>query len=333
VNAERDYRRAMALLAKREPRIDQSVLTLGAASDRESAFDRLIRLLLRQERVAAAFDVAQQASALRISSLHAVGAGVRDVFHPSRIDAPISRAALRHTFVAQVLLSDALITWIVQDGETHVIRRDVRAREVLSAVEDLRSCAAAGSCNERALLERVSQWMLRDWIARVARDATIVIQPPAELQGVPFAILTTQDGERLFQRNGISTTPTLQAFLSATHLDAQRISREPSAYFAAAPSPEGRDPLPRATSEVTRAASFYPRTIIALRATRAQFLAEASRHTIVHFAGHVVVNNARPLFGAGVRAGWRLDRLTASGDARARRERVRFVAARRAFRV
>jgi len=303
VRAERDYRRAIDILEQREPRIDATVLALGVGSQTQSPFDRSIRLLLRQGRVAGALAIAQRSTALRISSLHARGAGVADAFVGSRAHGDGTagfRAGLRahEVGVAQHLLDDEVITWVVTAESIRATRRPVKAKGLERLLRDLRECVARPGCRVEAALEGISNLLLRDWIEWVPRDATLLIQPAADVEGVPFSMLTTRGGERLLMRNPLTTAPSFGAFAHARRADAERHG-DLDAYFAAAPSP-GRnlDPLPRTLSEIRRASRMYGNALLDPRAARDRFLESSSSFAIVHFAGHVLVNGPRPLFSA-----------------------------------
>lgn len=303
--AEADYRRAIEILEKREPRIDETVLSLGVGTDQDSAFDRLIRLLLQQQRVATALSVAERASTLRISALHARGVGARDVFRASRgagggeAVAELQRVLPSEAVaVVQYLLRDELITWTVTVREIRAVRHAVRSQDLIGAVDDLRACTARSGCPDDDALELVSDVLLRDWIVRAPRDATLWFQPPAELQAVPFAMLKTRDGVPLLDRNAVATAPSLRAFVRAVRLDTERAGKT-DAFFAAAPRPgAGRDPLPLAVSEATRASEAYTHARVETHATRSRFLEQSPNFSIVHFAGHVVVNDQQPLLSA-----------------------------------
>jgi tetratricopeptide (TPR) repeat protein len=302
--AERDYRRAMDLLEQREPAIDQMLIGIGAAPESESPFDRAIRLLLRQSRVAEALRIAQRAAALRVSVLYAPAAGLRDVFRPARepvdgnsVAEMQQRRSAGQVAVAYHLLRDELVTWVVTRTRIFAVRRRVPLADLVRRTEALRDCARRG-CTDAVAVESVSELLLRDWIERVPRETTLLIQPPGEFQGVPFAMLRTRGNELLLTRNAIATMPTFRAFLRAEASDALRAGAT-GAYFAAAPRPGGDlEPLPLAEREVTRAARFYPGATVDRAATRASFLAHSSSFGFVHFAGHVLVNEQQPLLSA-----------------------------------
>lgn len=299
--AEADYLRAIEILAHREPRIDATMLSLGVSSERDSAFDRLIRLYLRQRRIEDALAVAERSAVLRISSLHARSLGLRDVYEAARDSSDKDvverfRGTLRpgEAAVAYHLLRNELVTWVVTREEVFVVRRGVQARRFLRDVEELLRCASRGEC----AADRVSDLLLRDWIERVPRETTLLIQPIAELQAVPFAMLRTRGGERLLARNATIYAPSFQAFLRAARNDVRRRGSH-GAYFAAAARPGGDlEPLSRATNEVVHASQWYRGAVVDAHASRARFLEQVSHFGIVHFAGHVLVNEEQPLLSA-----------------------------------
>lgn len=301
--AESDYRRAIGILEQREPRIDETVLALGVVSEVESPFDLAIRLLLRQGRIAGALSIAQRSTALRISSLHARGAGVRDAFRGVRgggdgIAALRSRLRPREIAVAHHLLRDELITWIVTADEIRATRRLVSSAELSHRIDRLRECAARPGCKDEEAVDAISAVLLRDWIDRIPPGATLLMQPPAELQAVPFSMLKTRRGERLVTRNSVATAPSFRAFARALRIDAER-SGVISAFLAAAPRPgPGLEPLPLTMSETARASRSYAQPRVETHATRARFLELSPSFSVIHFAGHVVVNAPRPLFSA-----------------------------------
>jgi CHAT domain-containing protein len=304
VRAEHDYLQAMQLLEQRSPRIDQMLIGLGAGSQSESPFDHAIRLFLRQGRITDALTVAQRSTTLRISSLYAPAVGLRDVFRAAREPASADSAAeMRRALqpdqaaIAYHLLQDELVTWVITRKEVFAVRRSVRAQEFIRRVDGLRECAAAGRC-ERNAIESGSNLLLRDWIEHVPREATLLIQPPAELQAVPFCMLRTGGQEPLLARNPITTAPSLAALVRATHFDEQRATAT-GAFFAAAGQPGGgHEPLPLAVSEVRRASRAYAEPAVDTHASRAQFMQRSRFYAIVHFAGHIVVNDEQPLLSA-----------------------------------
>ncbi|MEA2328780.1 MAG: hypothetical protein QOE68_3739, partial [Thermoanaerobaculia bacterium] len=302
--AESDYGKAIDILEQREPRIDQAMVALGIGGGRESPFDRAIRLFLRQGRIVDALRLAERAAALRISSLNARSAGFRDVFRPPResnSDDPLAmlRSSLRPQDAAVVyyLQDDELITWIVTRQDVVVMRQAVHRQTLAGAAERLRACVQQTGCIDRGGVEMVSRFLLRGWIRRVAPDATLFIVPAPELAAVPFAMLETGNGI-LLTRNAVSMAPTLRSLARARRQDLAR-SGPLSAYFAAAPNAGGDlPPLPQSAREVSILSRLYGRVVVDGHSTRDRFLAQSPGSAIVHFAGHILVNDEQPLLSA-----------------------------------
>ncbi len=303
--AESDYLRAMELVELRAPRVDQMLIGFGIASEIDSPFDHAIRLMLGEGRLTDALAVADRVMALRISALYAPAAGLRDPFRrkEDRFNGDALTAVRlllqpSEVVVVQHLLRDDLVSWIITRSGLSIVRRPIPATRLIARVEHLQQCAAKPGCQDEQGLEQVSDLLVRGWIDRVPREATLIISPPADLKSIPFPMLTTREREPLVARNAVVTTPGLRAYLSAIQNDAARRSAV-LPYFAAAPRPGGnREPLPLAATEVTLASRAYPGAVVDTEVTRAQFLERAPSFSIVHFAGHVVVNPQQPLLSA-----------------------------------
>jgi CHAT domain-containing protein len=280
------------------------MVALGVGSDRESPFDRAIRLFLRQGRIVDALQVAERAAALRISSLNARSAGFRDVFRPPRVssaDDPVallrSRLRPQDAAVFYYLQDDELITWIITRQDVVVVRQAIRQQTLADAADRLRACVQQTGCSDRRSVDMLSRFLLRGWISRVAPDATLFIVPAPELAAVPFAMLETGNGV-LLQRNAVSTAPTLRSLERARSQDVSRAGPV-SAYFAAAPNAgDGLAPLPRSAREVTISSRQYASVTVDPHSTRDRFLAQSAGFAMVHFAGHILVNEEQPLLSA-----------------------------------
>jgi CHAT domain-containing protein/tetratricopeptide (TPR) repeat protein len=303
--AKRDYLRAMELVEMRAPRVDEMLIGFGIASDIESPFEHAISLMLSEGRPADALAAADRAMALRISALYAPSAGLRDPFRgvadgSSGDSLTAVRPLLRadQVIVVQHLLRNELVSWIITTSGLSVVRHPIAAASLIARVEHLRQCAAKPECRDQQGLEQVSEALLRGWIDRVPREATVILSPPADLKSVPFPMLTTRGNEPLLRRNVVVTTPGLRAYVRAVRNDAARRG-DITAFFAAAPHPGGdRPPLPLAEREVTLASRAYPGAVVDTQATRARFLERAASFSIVHFAGHAAVNPQQPLLSA-----------------------------------
>jgi CHAT domain-containing protein len=299
--AERDYLRAIEILEQREPRIDQTMMALGLGVDTESPFDRAIRLLLRQGRAADALAIAERAAAVRISSLSGQAEGIRDPFRSAPAPRPKDPAgALRQclqpneTAVVYYLLRDELVTWVVSREDILFFRRGVGRPAVVAAVERVLQCARSARCGRSEPSAALSELLLQPWIDRIAANTTLLMVPPPELPTVPFAMLETSSGG-LLARHAVATAPSLGAFVRAIRQDHERAGAV-SAFFAAAPNPGGElPPLYEAIREVSKSARYYPDAVVATHITHRDFLSRSPHFAVIHFAGHILVNEEQPL--------------------------------------
>ena len=149
----------------------------------------------------------------------------------------------------------------------------------------------------------------------LAGAGTLVIVPDGPLNVLPFAALRNPaTGRFLIEDFRISITPSATLLLSgdpehrgegavagvvwaragarAENLDALVVGNPlfSRARFGHLPD------LPGAESEAVRVAALYPASarLIGPAATKRRFLAEASRRSIIHFAGHAIPNEQRP---------------------------------------
>src|SRR5436853_2421611 len=117
---------------------------------------------------------------------------------------------------------------MVSKDAIRAIRRSVRMNELVATAGRLSGCSTR-SCDDTAV-GSLSDALLRGWIDAVPRGATLLIQPPAELEAVPFSMLKTRGGEPLLARNSLATAPSLRAFARAMRVDAMRAGSV-SAFF------------------------------------------------------------------------------------------------------
>ena len=146
-------------------------------------------------------------------------------------------------------------------------------------------------------LSRLYDWLVRPhegWLAN--RDAPTDVIADQVLGEVPFAALyDSTRNEYLIERLTIRWSHAL----IATRPTSRRSTR-PSPLFVGAPNVGGRfeglPPLPGAEGEARAAASYYDEStlLIGTDADSVRILAELRNATLLHFAGHALVDAARP---------------------------------------
>lgn len=299
--AERDYLEAISQLEQRQPRVDGLLIGAGFTAESESVFDRAIRLLLGEQRIVDALAIAERANALQISSTFAASSGLHDSFRvgaPLRDGDPRSQAQwlLRpdQHLIVYYLLRDELVTWVISRDALVFVRKPLRAGEWIDKVQRVANPSAAPQAGE---LASVSETLFAPWLDRIAPEETLIFVPASPFGAVPFSLLQWQ-GRPLLERNATAVATSLRAFVDATMHDRQRREGGP-ALFVSAPRPgRGLPPLPLAASEVMACAQQYAQSEVLNDASREQFLAKAAGASIIHFAGHALVNPQQPLLSA-----------------------------------
>lgn len=259
-------------------------------------FDRGVRLLLRENRIAAALELANRSDAHAISSVFAAGSGLSDPYRVSSRPLPHASAEAQRLLgsndrlVVEYLLRDALLTWCVSRNRIVVYSRPVRRTALVSAARSIRTASAA----ER---DDLSSVILGSWIDTVSENVTLMFVPAPALSAVPYAMLTAK-GKSLVVKSAIATATSVTEFVDAVRNDARR-ERRVSALFIAAPRAAGSlRALPMADTEVNQAAAVYRDRAVLHGVTRDEFVRNVPRFDIVHFAGHAVVNDRQPLLSA-----------------------------------
>ncbi|HXH41463.1 MAG TPA: CHAT domain-containing protein [Thermoanaerobaculia bacterium] len=292
--AEDDYLRAMSLIEQQQSRVDSLLIGADFTAEGESAFDRAVRLMLRENRIAAALAIADRAHMHTISSSFAAVSGLADPYAMNAHAHGVAEAQrLLHPdqlLIVDYLLHDALITWCISRDRIVAYRRAVQAAAVDAVVQTLRAAAP----NERA---RLSSTMLSAWIGSVPNGTTLIFVPSPQLGALPYALLTNGT-EPLLLQHPIAVAASISEFIDAVRDDGDRTTKT-SVLFAAAGRRSGSlSPLPLASSEVRDAEANYCNHLVLGDATRNDFLHNAGRFSVIHFAGHALVNVRQPLLSA-----------------------------------
>jgi CHAT domain-containing protein/tetratricopeptide (TPR) repeat protein len=304
-------------------------LACGRPSDGKADFESAIRLLEKGRERQRAFSVSYFARALgaydEMTRLEAfwrrdVGRSLEYVERSrarSLLDGltndgsrgrPLALEALQSSLpehlslVYLALLSDKVCRWVVRRSEVRFSHAPVDSAELEDLIAGYREGAGGGSLAElRRRGRRLYELVLPDFEGSVPSEDVVVLVPDTALQSIPFAALVCTEHDRyLIEEHVLATAPsgsTLAAALCRPWATA-RGTETPLviAYGAAPKSFESLLAIPEAEREATDVARLYPaaRLFTGTAATAEVFLHEGSRAQIVHFAGHAVVNRARP---------------------------------------
>jgi CHAT domain-containing protein len=201
-------------------------------------------------------------------------------------------------------LDDRLLIWTLTGAAVEFIDTPVRHAELIHLLEQYRSEMAGNPADARDMpsLTRLYDVLIRPAASRLAPGAGIVVVPDGALNAVPFAALIKREDRRyLIEDHAIEVAPSLTVFLAASERprtagdasnEALVFGNPRSALDGAGATPD----LPEAEAEARDIAALYPRAMVLVgaHATKSDFVANAARYRVVHFAGHAIANEARP---------------------------------------
>ena len=230
----------------------------------------------------------------------------------------------RVSVVVFAVMGDGLSIWVV---DRHQVRRldvpvtsarvDVSV-DLLDAALRLRAPAAVRD----RVAQDVAEFAVQPWLPLVPAGNQVVLVLDGALHRVPFALLPARERQALVSVHALSVAPSVNLLLTGLQrANSPRAAGVP--LLVGNPQPTERAgslrPLPDAASEVRRIAAIYTESRVLLEgaATRDALIAALPSASVLHFAGHAVVNAAAP----------RLSHLVLAGDEATGRLHARDIAA------
>jgi CHAT domain-containing protein len=205
-------------------------------------------------------------------------------------------------------LDDRVLTWIVTAKRRQMLSVAITPATLQQMVGRIQRAIRRGA--DLAALKPHSDRLFRSLVApalKAADDAaaaegqpapkTVFFVPDGPLFSLPFAALPTEDGEPLIRHRAVGISPSFATFLAAS---ARLSTLVPSDVLAIG---DGHDPrtsglprLPGADAEAAAVGNLYPRGVVLTgsSATKSRVLNE--RRSVMHFAGHTVVNEHNPRY-------------------------------------
>lgn len=318
--ALRELRSEEAKLLERRRSGEGEELWSGYFSRFDDTYDRLIRHLMDGGEWQRAFDYKERSQAFEPLDLILQNRVAPESF--TKLVAggePMQLAALRPllppgTFLLQYsCLEDRTYTWIVSRDGVAAIRQRARSRDVTRWSDEIQRAVRQRDNNGfRRALQPPFVELLQAPLAEIAKlpggkdVKRLVIVPDDAMHGLPFAALyDPEKRQHLVQRVSLEFAPSATLYIYSLLRDAQlRSARPPSVLLVGDPAfdeqldlARGLKRLPHARAEVEQIAGLvapYAVMRTGAEATIADFLALARDQSIVHFAGHTVVNPYEP---------------------------------------
>jgi len=311
-SALRELREEEVRLLKERKRGEGEAYWSAYFARTDETYDRLVRHFAQSGQWEEAFHVDERSRAfepldliLRLESTPVAFENLVRRGEPMDLGA-IRKSLPRGTVLLQYsVLEDATYTWVVSsEGVRHLRQRATaeNVRDWSRAIQQ--SVARRDEKSLQRLLTRVYDELFAQPLEGIPELARLVIVPDGAMHGLPFAALyDSRDKRYLIERTPIEIAGSATLYVYSLLRDrAMQPSRRPSALlignpaFTATDFTQGLKPLPHAQTEVAQIGEFYPNAEIrtGADATLAEFLARARNKTIIHFAGHSIVNEHEP---------------------------------------
>lgn len=309
-------READEILAKRRPGEGEE-LWGGYFARFQAAYKLLIRLLVEDGRHREAFSYVEEARAFEPLDLVSQLPSLPETFR--RLIEPRGHLSLEQvqehlpegTFLIEIcVLEDRVFLWILwRDGFDFVTRSVDRPTleswtGTIQRAARYRSAGGLASSLASPYLDLISPWL--EPIAEAHGAERLVFVPDGPLHGLPMAALRDPaTGRYLIEDFTVSSAPSATLYVFSLLRDA-KLSRErlggillvgDPAFDPALDIARGMERLESARQEVERIGRLYrpmARPLTGREATAGRFFSLAGASTVVHIAGHAIVNPRIP---------------------------------------
>ena len=233
-----------------------------------------------------------------IAEVEADFASVARPLSPGEIQAGLPEQA---QLVQYAVLPDKLAVWVVSRERFDYVERPVAADELEKRVEAYRASVLSKDSSEAAT--RAAQELYALLIPPgLEREKPLCIVPDKSLHRLPFASLVSPAGKYLIEEFALSYAPSASVLVLATE-NARKKERAADETILSVGNPDfDREENPRlpdlqsAADEAKEVARLYakPHALFGGDATKDAFLRDFTDASVIHFAGHFIVNRESP---------------------------------------
>ncbi|MEW6734035.1 MAG: CHAT domain-containing protein [Acidobacteriota bacterium] len=318
-NADADLNSSLKEFERKRESLAEEGHRIAFLGEHQPIYDEMIKFQLTQyEQEEVAFDYAERARGRAL--LDILDAGARTQGVDSAVELilqgtakPFSLAQIQQampagtTLIEYAALDDRLFAWIIEHGRVEPVESPLPARDIDLIASRLQTAIVNNAPFDE--LKRLSaplyDLIIRPLI-RLKPQNNLIIVPDKGLYNVPFAAIINPDSDRyLIEDFTIAFAPSATVFIRCLALDQKKTmkSGETSAVvigttkFNRTQFPNLSE-LPWVEREAKKIVNYYAANVLPLigeQATEARVLAAAGNYTIVHFAGHAMMNNGLPL--------------------------------------
>jgi CHAT domain-containing protein len=272
----------------------------GLLDQARPVIDRFVRFLVdRADTVQALEFVERMRARVLLERGGSVPASRLRVLHETRLALPHNTS-----IVSYADLGSEIVIWLVRRDTISMFRQRLPGslEEMVTRLSaSITQPASNGEAeNASGALYRL---LIAPFVDFVRPESRLVFVPDKSLHFVPFAALLDPSRDRfLIESFEIAVTPSVELYARTAARYAKLNAVATSTILAVGnPAFDRRvidlPDLPGAEREAVRVAAHYARTriLIGRDVTRGEFLREAARSDIVHFAGHGIVRSDAPL--------------------------------------
>jgi CHAT domain-containing protein/tetratricopeptide (TPR) repeat protein len=272
-----------------------------SASDRVQAFEQE-RAAFKDLVALEASEFGDWAAALKAAERERAGGQLEKWAAPGTVFDPTSAHRDLRPNVAVVYfesLTDRVLVWVLMRERWEHFERPIGRARLANAIARMLYVVRGGInlSGLRPYSEEIFEQLIRPALRIADGKENVVIVPDGPLFSVPFGALPDEADRPLLASRVVAVAPSLTAFLAASArlagFTADAVLAVGDGHDAAT---TGLPRLPYADQEATEVGKLYSESVV-LRgsaATKRRFFNEA--RTVIHFAGHTVVNRDFPMF-------------------------------------
>lgn len=287
--ARADFSSAIAAVEAQRETVPDLRLRSAFFGRAEEAYDELIALLVRADEFSEAQRVFDRSCERTLTEV--VGDGGR---HP--VLSAITGTPADGTAVVEIaVLRDEIVAWTIRRSATTVSRHPVASKRVKELVASYERALVSSSEAVEKIGSDLYDLLIRPLELNAASDKTVVFITDEVLRGVPMASLYDRFRKRYVVENfAVAIAPSAEVYW----LCKKRVTRtrfRPGIVAVGnartAALELGLPDLPHAERELRDVASQWRgQLLLNDQATPGAFLAAAGGTSIIHFAGHAIVN-------------------------------------------
>lgn len=202
------------------------------------------------------------------------------------------------------ILKDKLAIWYVTANKLDYAESPISDKQLSDDVDSLLSAVVrriAADGEVRASSNKLYGTLIAPIEKLLDKQKQLVLIPDGSLGRLPFAMLANSSGRYLIEDYTLSYSPSVNVFVRTSQIAKQRSSSTEVLIAIGDPAFDrfeqpSLDVLPSAAAEARNIAELYPQavTFIGAEATKAKLSEQLPLASIVHYAGHYVVNESSP---------------------------------------